>query len=184
LSVKRKNSVVARFRFIEAQAHLWERHQRLCAFVADVKGRLGEERWTEKERATGQAWVTCAENYLASRDPTALLFFNPLLAEDGPLFSNYRYTMPAWGPPADTWLATWEPRVPAHTDTRDALALQLAATPKLPFPGSSAVKPQSRVRFWVDPARIEARPHAKVMVARPNSRGPAQLLLSGSRRIR
>jgi hypothetical protein len=125
---------VARFRFIEAQAHLWERHQRLCAFVADVKGRLGEERWTEKERATGQAWVTCAENYLASRDPTALLFFNPLLAEDGPLFSNYRYTMPAWGPPADTWLATWEPRVPAHTDTRDALALQLAATPKLPLP--------------------------------------------------
>jgi hypothetical protein len=52
------------------------------------------------------------------------------------------------------------------------------------FPGRSTVKPQSRVRFWVDPARIEARPHAKVMVARPNSRGPAQLLLSGSRRIR
>jgi hypothetical protein len=110
----RREVRVARFRFIEAQAQLWERHQRLGEFVAGVKRRLGEERWAEKERLTGEAWVAWAENYLASRDPTALLFLNPLLTEGNPLFSTYRYTMPAWGQPSDAWLAIWEPGVGAY----------------------------------------------------------------------
>jgi hypothetical protein len=110
----RQEVLVARFRFIEAQAHLWERHQRLRGFVADVKRRLGEERWTDRERASGEAWVSWAENYLASRDAAALLFFNPLLTEGDQLFPHYRYTMPAWGQPADAWLATWEPRVGSY----------------------------------------------------------------------
>lgn len=106
-ALERAEVRVARFRFLEEQAELWERRERVLAYVRAVRERLERGEWGEKQKATAEQWLAWAGAYLGECDPTNLLFLNELLTADSKLFPSYRYS-PRYGEARDEWLALWE----------------------------------------------------------------------------
>jgi hypothetical protein len=81
----------ARLCFLEEQADLWHRRERLTQYLDALRRRSESGQHSPEEQSCALKWMKWAEDYLSQRDTTAIPFFNPLIQPGSRMFDEYNW---------------------------------------------------------------------------------------------